>query len=362
MYKNSAFAPTETFVMLLTAFLKNSESDFLIVVPNDIQVSSPVDSYVKSVGGQVVTIVEAKKLEKKGFPEHIWVHSFGKANVAKELIEHFSIEYSIYSDGLKNELGRPKIEECFPEYQSVLFFGFVWKKPFIKIAVPIRLCSFNDIVSAFHALKSIVGVQLFFTENDITRDFLFLRYWGQGPGEFVSELSYIDVIKNYLSLQNTSSVILKGDSRIRASSTDAVLDGLGKEFDVVAFDDRVTFKYFDSGKPDKFFAEVMIPGEFNGRLHCFDSSLSVYAAVATDATIQFPDEDFIKSVFANNDFASNAITYTNLYRSVCEKVKLLKSSLSFNDKAVLVVERAAGKFSVRETFYDVDDDFTIGNI
>jgi hypothetical protein len=84
--------------------------------------------------------------------------------------------------------------------------------------------------------------------------------------------------------------------------------------------------------------------------------------VATDATIQFPDEDFIKSVFANNDFASNAITYTNLYRSVCEKVKLLKSSLSFNDKAVLVVERAAGKFSVRETFYDVDDDFTIGNI
>jgi len=75
MYKNSAFAPTETFVMLLTAFLKNSESDFLIVVPNDIQVSSPVDSYVKSVGGQVVTIVEAKKLEKKGFPEHIWVHS-----------------------------------------------------------------------------------------------------------------------------------------------------------------------------------------------------------------------------------------------------------------------------------------------
>ena len=75
MCKHSAFAPTEIFVMLLTAFLKNSESEFLIVVPSDIQVSSPVDSYVRSVGGQVITIVEAKKLGKKGFPEHIWVHS-----------------------------------------------------------------------------------------------------------------------------------------------------------------------------------------------------------------------------------------------------------------------------------------------
>ncbi|RRQ19907.1 hypothetical protein D5687_10965 [Guyparkeria sp. SCN-R1] len=350
----AAFAPTELFVVLLSSYFGNHDSGFLIIVPDQVPVSLPVEKYVQSVGGRIMTASEAKKLDKDQVPGHLWVHPFGKAHISTGLIEKFGAQYSVYSDGIKNELGKANLEEVFPDYKELLFFGFVWKRPFIKNGAPVRVCTFRDIDSAFDALKSIVGAKLSFDSDDLKKDWLFLRYWGQGPGEFVDGLRYIDVIKRYLSTEDVSSVVLKGDSRIMASSTDDVLAGLKGDYDVVALEDRVEFTKADSLEVDKFFAEVMIPHDFSGRLHCFDSSLSVYAAVATEATIRFPREELVTDVFANAGFARNVISYAGLYRSVCEKVRELRDADAFKIDDALVVERGEGGFSVREAHCPTD--------
>lgn len=358
----AAFAPTELFVVLLSSYFGNHESEFLIIVPDKISVSLPVDKYVRSVGGRIMTAGEAKKLGKEQAPRHLWVHPFGKTHISTVLVEKFGAEYSVYSDGIKNELGKAKLEEVFPEYKELLFFGFAWKRPFIKSGTPVRFCTFRDIDSAFDALKSIVGAKLSFDADDLKKDWLFLRYWGQGAGEFVDGLRYIDVIKRYLSTEDVSSVVLKGDARIMASSTDDVLAGLQNDYDVVALEDRVEFTEADSVEADKFFAETMIPDDFSGRLHCFDSSLSVYAAVATDADIRFPREELITDVFANEGFARNVVSYAGLYRSVCEKIRELKDAGSFRIDAPLVVERKEGNFFVREAQCPTDKAVAIENL
>lgn len=361
-YCAAAFAPTELFVVLLSSYFGNQDSDFLVIVPDNVGVSSPVKEYVHSVGGQIMTACEAKNLKKERVPSHLWVHSFGKSHISKELIDYFAFDYSLYSDGIKNELGKAKIEEEFPNYQGVLFFGFVWKKPFIKSEVPIRVCTFRDIVSAFETLKSIVGAELSLDTGDLKKDWIFLRYWGQGPGSFIDELGYVDVMKKYLSTEDVSSLVLKGDSRVKASSTDDVLKGLQDDYSVVTLESRVEFSKSDSLDADKFFAEVMIPTDFSGRLHCFDSSLSVYASVTTDADIKFPQEELVRKVFANSDFAKNVISYSALYRSVCHKIRKLRGEGSFNPGEALVVERDQGGFSVRKAQVSSDEKITIDNL
>lgn len=356
-----AFAPTELFVVLLSSYFRSRNDGFVIIIPDDIYVSFPVNEYVRTVGGRIVSAGEASKLDREDAPSHLWVHSFGKAHISKGLIENFGADYSLYSDGIKNEIGKSKVDQVFPDYKSVLFFGFIVKKPFIKSEVHVEVCTFKDIVSAFDALKTIVGVELSFDADDLKKDWVFLRYWGQGPGEFVGELGYSSVIKKYLSTEGVSDLVLKGDSRVKSASTDDVLKSLRDEYSVVALEDRVEFYNVDSLDADKFFAEVMLPEGFSGRLHCFNSSLSVYAAVKTDADIRFPREGLVKRVFANSRFANNVVNYTALYQSVCNKIKRLKDEDLFKDDHPLVVEKKGGEFFVREAYLSKDDENTIEN-
>lgn len=344
----TAFAPTELFVVLLSAYFSGHEHGFTIIVPKDISVSAPVAKYVSTVGGRIITVNEAKTLEGSQIPSHLWVHSFGKSNVSESLIERFNCECSLYADGIKNELGKAKIEESFPDYKGVLFFGFVWKKPFVKNDVPISVCTFQDIVLAFKSLKEILGAEFSFNANDLKKDWLFLRYWGQGPGAFVDGLEYSEVIKKYLIEKDILELVLKGDSRIKSSSTANVIKDLESNYNVVALEDGVKFSKFSSIEADKFFAEAMIPDDFSGRLHSFDSSLSVYTAVTTNADIQFPDEKLVKEVFENTAFAKNVVNYTELYRSVCIKIRELKDAGFIIANNVLVVEKVQSGFIVRE--------------
>src|SRR5690625_1067483 len=153
MYQRpAAFALNEAFVVLLSSYLKNYGSRFLLIVPNNVSVSGPVSVYVESLGGSIITVSEINRIEKNNWPSHIWVHSFGGVPTAKSLIYHFGVGYSLYSDGLKNQLGKKGMEEYFPDYESVLFFGFMWVFPFLRKVVFFEICSFQDLFLSFSSI------------------------------------------------------------------------------------------------------------------------------------------------------------------------------------------------------------------
>jgi hypothetical protein len=343
-----AFVPAESFALLLTAFLRKKSEPFILITPNEIQLSQPVLKIIKESGGMVNSTSEVSNDGLEGV-RHIWVHSFGHANISLKIINRYNLTYSIYSDALKNEIGQKAVNEFFPEYQSILTFGFFWYQPFFRNDALLALCSFNEIITIFQQLTNIVQVDVQLTEEDYTKDWLFLRYWGQGHGEFNHDYDYLSVIKEYLAEKNILSVLVKGDSRIKAISTEQLVEELNKTIIVDKIEDKFYFNNPSIENKDTFFAETMIPNKLNGSVHVFDSSLSIYIALTSNAHIQFPSESLIKKVFKNESFSNAVSKYTSFYKFICNHITELKEKKFFSGDDFFVVKNIGKEFVVSKS-------------
>lgn len=359
---SAALVHNDLFALLLTAFLRTENKTFLIVTLKNVQLSLPVLTVIEKSGGRWIKLDELDEEISKGL-SHIWVHNFGQKEKVQAVISEFNLEYSIYSDGLKNEIGKAAVEDFFPHYASILCFGFLWYKPFLKKSSQLKVCTFKNIIDIFADLGNESQAVHNFSEEDLKKDWMFLRYWGQGPGEFKDGLSYPVVIENYLAEKGVESFLIKGDSRVKAISTEDLISGLQAKMNVTALEDKVSFSNENIKNKDQFFAETMIPSTFNGHFHGFDTSLSIYAAIATSATIHFPSEQLVSDVFKNEPFKNGVITYSTLYDSICKKITTLKESNAFYNDQFFVVHMKNKTFEVSELInYDKNKSLNLSTL
>ncbi|WP_298942632.1 hypothetical protein [uncultured Psychromonas sp.] len=344
---SAALVHNDLFALLLTAFLRTENKTFLIVTLKNVQLSLPVLSVIEKSGGRWVKLDELG-LEISNGLRHIWVHNFGLKEKAQAIISEFNLEYSIYSDGLKNEIGKDAVEKFFPNYSSILCFGFFWDKPFLKKSSQLKVCTFKNIIDIFSELKLESQAVYNFSEGDLKKDWMFLRYWGQGPGEFKATLNYSTVIEKYLIEKNSSDLLIKGDSRVKSISTQNLIANLQKKMEVSALENKVSFNNENIIDKDKFFAETMIPSTFKGNFHGFNSSLSIYVAIVTSAKVHFPSKEFISDTFKNTAFKNGVINYNALYDAICQKISCLKESNYFDSNKFFIVHRRKDNFEISE--------------
>lgn len=210
------------------------------------------------------------------------------------------------------------------------------------------MCTFDDIVAVFKDLTSQAGVENRLSNDDYSKDWMFLRYWGQGKGEFKSQYDYRTVIQRYLSEYQASSVLIKGDQRVKSISTDQLVEYLSGGFDVEKLEGKFIFNSDSVEDKDNFFAETLLPDNIKGNVHVFDSSLSIYVAINTEAKLCFPNDELILDVFEDHSFASAVIKYSNLYKSVCDYISMLKVKKQFSGCDFFVVTNKGKDFSVSE--------------
>lgn len=344
---SAALVPNDLFALLLTAFLRTENKTFLIVTMKNVQLSSPVLTVIEKSGGRWVKVNELG-LEVSNGLSHIWVHNFGLKEKVKSVISSFKLGYSIYSDGLKNEIGKAAVEDFFPHYESILCFGFFWHKPFLDKSSQLKVCTFKNIIDIFSDLKKESQAVHNFNEEELKKNWMFLRYWGQGPGEFKDTLNYSIAIKKYLAEKNVNEILIKGDSRIKSISTQDLINNLQDDIKVSTLEDKVLFNNENVIDKDKFFAETMIPESFSGNFHGFDTSLSIYTAVTTSAKVTFPSKELISDVFKNEAFKNGVINYNALYDAVCKEISYLKENNSFDNNKFFVVHRRKDNFKVSE--------------
>lgn len=357
--RQCAFIPAEAFALLLTAYFKKQNQPFILITPDSLTISAITATVIEEAGGLLFKKSQVLP-EVMGHIDHIWVHSFGQVDLSCNLIEEYGLDYSIYSDALKNEISKVHVDKHFPDYQALLSFGFLWYKDFLKPEVPLKICTFSDIISVFDEVIRLSGIKSMLTEQDYKKDWVFLRYWGEGKGKFKLGYNYASVIAKYLLEQKVDSVLIKGDSRIKAITTGQLIEALKQSFSVERMDDKFNIKNFSINNKDNFFAEAMISSKLKGRVHVFDSSLSIYIALTTSSKVIFPSQSLINDVFNEEKIAKNVYFYSCFYKTVCQYVELLKKEQSFSKNNFFVIKREINQFVVSQTFKIKAN--TIGNI
>lgn len=303
--------------------LQRREADpsyrFAVVVPS--LRGTPSERMIQSLGGIILGSMNLNSVSLSC--KRVVLHSFGDVEWQLRMLSQIRHDMTaVYSDYLKNEYAEPLVRQL--GCSGIIFFGWVFQKPFMDIFEKIEVTRFRHCHKVFDLIKKECDLPPLRLRPGVTAAnsvLVFLRYWGSGVYKFQQNVTLGDVLLRTLDEDRDVTIYVKDDPRIHRSQYESVFTRLQQD----GYHVRPISNLLDEPVPpalDTLFAEFLVEAISGAGFRCytFDSSICFALQMCAGAKIVFPTAHELQDVFQDRAGMQTVLNYTSFYERVCRMI------------------------------------------